>query len=409
MHRLTEKRVERAKPGRHCDGGGLILKVTASGRKTWVFRFERRGRERWAGLGSLRDVSLADAREAARQARTLLREGKDPIDVRRMELAAQEAARAGSRTFRQCTEGFFRDHAAKWRHRATRVSFVTTMETYVYPHFGDMPVAAVTTAMVLRALGPIWHEKTVTARKVQQRIRGVLDWATAHGFRPEGLPNPAQWKGRLDAALPKPSEIIEVQHLPAMDYRDVPAFLATLRERDGVVARALEVLVLTAARTGEIVGARWEEIKIAERAWNLPAARTKTKQEHTVPLSDRVVEILERLPREEANPFLFIGARAGEHIGKAAMRDLLHRLTEQRVSVHAFRASFRTWAAERTAFPREIVESCLAHTLAQNSVEASYLRTSALERRREVMAAWASYCGDPEDATATVIAMRRGA
>jgi integrase len=281
-------------------------------------------------------------------------------------------------------------HCAGWKNAKHRQQWENTLVTYVSPVFGPLSVQAIDTDLVLKAIEPIWTEKPETASRVRGRIQVVLDWARARGYR-EGE-NPARWRGHLSHLLSDHSKIRRVKHHSALPFAELPRFLADLQLRDGISARALEFTVLTAGRTGETIGATWNEIDLARRIWTIPASRMKAEKEHRVPLSGRAVEILKSLPREDGNDHVFIGPKAGGPLSNMAMAAVLRRMGRSHITVHGFRSTFRDWAAERTNFPREIVEAALAHAI-DNKVEAAYRRGDLFEKRCRLIEAWAKFCG----------------
>jgi integrase len=414
--RLTTKRVAElvraGSPGHWCDGGSLYLKVGGSSSASWIFRYRRHGRLRDAGLGGVDTWSLAEARERARKFRQLLSDGLDPIDQRRAERDRAKVEAARAMTFRQCAESYVAAHQAEWKSAVHAKQWSTTLASYAYPVLGDLPVAAIDTALVMKALEPLWRVKPETASRVRGRIESVLDWATVRNYR--AGENPARWKGRLANLLPgrtaakaaKRRESGRSEHLAAMRYADVPAFLARLRGREGVLARAIEFAILTCARTNEVVGARWDEIDIAGRTWTVPSERMKAGKEHRIPLSDAAIEILMRLPDRDG--FVFPGTGPG-----APLRDfaLYNFLKSSRLkcpaTVHGFRSSFADWAVERTHFSREERELALAHKVG-TAVELAYRRSDMFERRRRLMQAWAAYCDGTEAGEVIPLAVGRG-
>ena len=295
-------------------------------------------------------------------------------------------------TFKEASEAYNALHEQKWRNEKHRKQFLASLACYAYPVLGNTPVASIDTAAVLRVVEPIWLSKTETASRVRGRIEGVLDWATVRGHRSGD--NPARWKGHLAGVLPPPSAVARSTHYPALPWRQVAGFMAELRMREDVPARALEFTILTAARTGEVVGARWSEIDLETNAWIIPAARMKSRREHRVPLSARAIEILLGLSREDGNSHIFIGARTGAGLGNMAMPDVLQQMDQKNVTVHGFRSTFRDWAAEATAHQNHVVEQALAHTIG-NAVEAAYRRGDLFEKRRHLMNDWAQFCGRP--------------
>jgi integrase len=354
------------------------------------------------GLGPLHTVSLAEARLAALEARQKLRKGIDPLDEQAEERAARALEAARTITFADAARQFFDQHEAKWRNDKHRRQFLSTLTTYAFPKIGKLPVADIDTGAVLRVIEPIWPEKTETANRVRSRIESVLDWATVRGYRTGD--NPARWKGHLGEVLPARGQIAKAVHHAALPFVELPSFIADLAEREGVAARALAFTILTAARTGEVIGAQWDEFDLGAKVWTIPAARMKAHREHRVPLTDAAVKVVRALPREDGNPFVFIGPRRGG-LSNMAMAQLLKRMHRGNITVHGMRSAFRDWAAERTAFPREIIEMCLAHAVA-GKVEAAYLRSDVLAKRRKLMAAWAEFALSPATA-GEVVSIRR--
>jgi integrase len=381
--RLTAKRVEHLhKPGRHPDGDGLYLQITPTGVKSWVLRYERTGRERMLGLGTLRDFTLKEARERARRARQLLVDGVDPIDAKRAQRTVPIL------TFAQATQAYAKLHEQKWT--ARRPQFLSSLRQHAFPVLGDMPLTAIDTPAVLRVIQPIWTTKTETASRVRQRIEAVLDWATVSGHRPKG-DNPARWRGHLDHVLPAPGAIAKVKHHAALPWGEVAAFMADLRGREGVAARALEFAILTAARTNEVVGLRWPEIDFGAATWTIPAQRMKTDKEHRVPLSEAALALLRKLYTEDGNDLIFIGAQAGRGLGDRALAEVLARMERSDITVHGFRSTFRDWAAEVSHHPNHVVEQALAHAIG-NAVERAYRRGDLFQKRRVLMQEWAQFC-----------------
>jgi integrase len=394
--RLTAKRVDHLhKPGRHPDGDGLYLQITPTGVKSWVLRYERNGRERMFGLGTLRDFSLKEARERARRARQLLADGVDPIDAKRAQRAVPTLI------FRQAVEMYAKLHEQKWT--ARRPQFLSSLRQHAFPILGDLPLAVIDTPAVLRVLEPIWTTKTETANRVRQRIEAVLDWATVSGHRPKG-DNPARWRGHLDHVLPAPGSIAKVKHHAALPWSEIAAFMVELRGREGVPARALEFAILTAARTNEVIGARWSEIDFSRGVWTIPADRMKADKEHRVPLSPPAIELLRHLYTETGNDSVFIGQQRGRGLGDRALAEVLARMGRADVTVHGFRSTFRDWAAEVSHFPNHVVEQALAHAIG-NAVERAYRRGDLFEKRRVLMQEWAQFCSRP--AAGTVVPLRR--
>jgi integrase len=402
--KLTALGVYRAKRrGYHGDGGGLFLQVSNSGAKSWVFRFKEGGRLREMGLGAAHTVSLAEAREKARECRRMRLGGIDPIEARKAGRAQARFEVQNAMTFEACAERYIAAHKAGWRNPKHAAQWPSTLSTYVYPIFGSLPVQAVDIGLVMKAVEPIWTDKPETASRVRGRIESVLDWATARGYR-QGE-NPARWRGHLENLLPKKSKIRRVQHHPALPYAEIGDFMAALKQQEGVPARALEFAILTVARTGEVISATWPEINFGERLWTVPAERMKAGKEHRVPLSAAVIAILEEMQKIRHGDFAFPGAKARRPLGNMALLIVLRRMGRGDLTTHGFRSSFRDWVAERTDFPSEVAEMALAHAVS-DKVEAAYRRSDLFEKRRRLMDAWARFCSGPEpDTSATVVSI----
>lgn len=400
MAKRQEKRiapvdVARKGPGLHADGWGLYLRVTEGGTRSWMFRYRLDGRStpRDMGLGRWPDVTLQEAREKARQLRLAKREGIDPIEAARTAKAARMAERAKSVTFEDCAARYVKAHAAGWRSAKHAAQWDSTLKLYAFPKFGRLPVQAIDTGMVVNVVEPLWSEKTVTASRLRGRIEAVLDWATARGLRTGD--NPARWKGLLENLLPAKSRVKRTKHHAALPYAEIGAFVAELRRQDGEAARALEFTILTAARTGETIGATWEEIDLKAAVWTVPAERIKAGKEHRVPLQARTVEILKQTPERERKGYLFAGRGQAAPLSNMAMLKLLERMGRDDLTVHGFRSCFRVWAAEQTNFAREVAEQALAHAI-PDKVEAAYRRTDLFDRRRQMMDAWAKFIDAPK-------------
>lgn len=388
---LTVKRIEKLKdPGRYRDERGLYLQVMSATNRSWLFRYERQGRERWMGLGPLHAFDLDEARERARVARKQLADGIDPVEAKKAERAARALEAAKAITFKEAANQYFNGHEQKWRNAKHRAQFLSTLEAYAFPHIGNLPVGAIDTGLVLKVIEPIWMSKTETASRVRSRIERVLDWATVRGYRAGD--NPACWRGHLDQVLPARGEIAKTEHHPALDYAEMAPFMASLAQRQGIAARALELTILTAARTGEVIGAKWDEIDFSAKTWTIPKGRMKMKREHRVPLSAEALAILEALPRE--GDFVFPGGRKATAISNMAMATVLRRMERTDITVHGFRSAFRDWAAERSAYPNHVVEMALAHAIG-DKVEAAYRRGDLFDHRQRLMADWDRYCHTP--------------
>lgn len=402
--RLTAIAVSKiSEPGRYGDGGGLVLQVSKWHTKAWLFRYERDGRERQMGLGSLATLTLAEARERARDCRKLLLEEVDPIETRRARRLQARLAQARGLTFKRCAELYIAAHLVGWKNKKHADQWPASLATYAYPTVGDLSVATIDTALVTKCLEPIWTQKPETAGRVRGRIESVLDWAKARGYR-DGE-NPARWRGHLDKLLPARSKVRRVKHLAALPYTELPALMAELRARQDISARALEFTILTVARTGEAIGARWPEFDFSKRLWHVPLERMKAARPHDVPLSERALAILKLLPLEKESNFVFIGARAGHPLSNMAMLEALRGLRPG-LTVHGFRSTFRDWAAERTNYPNHVVEMALAHAIG-DKVEAAYRRGDLIEKRRCLMNDWARYCHQSASRPAKIIAFKR--
>lgn len=366
-----------AEKGYHADGGGLYLKIDAS--KRWVFRFTRAGKPREMGLGPVHTVSLAEARQAAREARQDMLAGADPIEKR----AAQRAAQAAVQTFEKAAAAYIAEHKNGWRNAKHAEQWTSTLAAYAEPVIGAKPWDHVTTDDVLRILKPIWSTKTETATRVRQRIEAVLGAEIARSRR--DLPNPARWRGHLDKLLPKPSSVSPVQHFPALHYSKLPDFMEDLREEQGTAARSLEFVILTAARSGMVLGATAAEI--AGDVWTVPSARMKTKRAHEIPLSKAAKALV-----TVDTGLLFPHPISGNPLSENAMLALLERMKRTDITVHGFRSTFKGWADELGDFPDDLSEIALAHVIKDKS-KAAYKREAQVEKRRTMMEAWAAYCG----------------
>jgi integrase len=412
---LTPLAVKNAKPGRHADGGGLQLLVKESGARSWVYRFMLNGKSRDVGLGPAAGPgakALVDARDDAINLRRLVKAGIDPLQQRVEETAqaaaaAQEAVVAGI-TFKASAQAYIAAHEASWRNEKHRWQWGATLEAFVYPTMGDIAVADIDTSHVMAVLEPIWSSKPETASRVRGRIETVLDAAKARGHRDEE--NPARWRGHIDKMLPKPAKAKAERnriagsdgHHRALPYADLPTFMDRLHAREAVAALALEFTILTAARSGEVLGATWPEVDLEAAVWTVPAARMKAGKEHRVPLSARAVEILTAIGKAKGK-YLFPG-NSNDTLSVMAMTMLLRRMKVD-ATPHGFRSSFRDWAAESTGYAHEVCEMALAHTIG-NKAEAAYRRGDLFEKRRRLMADWATYCTTPAAAGGTVTPIR---
>lgn len=394
-NRLTALSVRHAKdPGYYTDGRGLVLQVSAVGTKSWIFRYRFGSKRHEMGLGSCEFVSLSRARELAQDCRQLLSEGRNPLVERRQARATQIVARARQMTFDQCAAAYLKAHSSSWRNPKHAAQWSSTLATYATPVIGALPVDAIDTELVVKVLAPIWTTKTETATRLRGRIESVLDWATVSKFRHGD--NPARWHGHLDFLLANPNKVAPVKNPPALPWLHMAAFMADLRRKEGVSARALEFTILTAARSGETRGAGWHEVNLAQRLWTVPAARMKAGREHRVPLSDAAIALLRGLPDQDG--LLFPGQKR-QPLSDMSLSAVLRRMGRPDITVHGFRSTFRDWSAEApgNAFPREVCEHALAHSL-PDRVEAAYQCGDLFGKRIVLMQAWADFCGGGQSA-----------
>jgi integrase len=337
-------------------------------------------------------VSLAEAREKALACRKMRLDGVDPIAARRERRIAAKVEAAKAITFRDAAEKFIDAHKAGWRNARHALQWPATLEAYVYPVFGSLPVSAIDTALVMKAIEPVWKTTPETASRVRGRIESVLDWAAAREHRRGD--NPARWRGHLENLLPKRNKVRRVKHLAALPYQQIGELMPALREEDGIAARALEFTILTAARSGEVFGARWDEFDLNERLWVIPGERMKAGKEHRVPLSDAAIAVIQHMAAIRRSDYVFPSGGRGGPLRPMAMLMVLRRMGHGDLTVHGFRSSFRDWAAERTAFPAEVAEMALAHAVS-NKVEAAYRRGDMFQKRRQLADAWAAFCDSP--------------
>lgn len=398
LNKLSARAVESvSKRGRYSDGGGLVLQISKWGTKSWIFRYERDGRDRHMGLGPLVDLSLLEAREKAARCRKLLLDGIDPQEARAAERQERAEEIARSVPFEECGELYLAAYEPTWRNPKHRAQWRSTLKTYVYPVIGKLPASAVDTTLVMKILEPIWHAKPETAGRVRGRIESIWDWAKGRGYCVGE--NPARWKGHLEHQLPKRSKVRRVRHHPALPYADLPAFMAELRTREGQSARALEFTILTAARTGAVIGGLLSEVDFKAKIWTVPPERAGTKivgedaKPRRVPLCDRAIWLLENAERDEGNPHLFAGAEPGDALSNMAMLELMREMRPGYVP-HGFRSTFKDWCSETTNYPSEVSEAALWHAVA-DKVEAAYRRGELFKKRQRLMDEWARYCARP--------------
>jgi integrase len=378
---------------------GLLVQITPTGAKTWILRTQVGEKRREIGLGGYPDVTLAGARERARQAKDAIRQGIDPVEQRKAARAALVASQGRGLTFAKAVERYLETRLAEFRNDKHRRQWRATLDTYATPIIGKMHVADLDVTDIVRVLEPIWSTKTETASRLRGRIEAVLAWATVSGHRQGD--NPARWKGNLNAVLAKPSKVSKTEHHPALSLADAPAWFADLSKRSGTATRALEFLAMTAARSGEVRGAKWAEIGLTAKVWIIPAERMKAAKEHRVPLTDEAVKLLEGLARFEGIDLIFPAARGGM-LSDAALSACMKRIhaahqggfidtrTGRPAVPHGVRSTFRDWTAERTEYPRDMAEIALAHVVG-SEVERAYRRGDMIEKRRAMMSGWVRF------------------
>lgn len=385
IHRLSALQVGRIKePGVYPDGNGLYLQVTEHGTKSWIHRYTLAGKARWMGLGSLEFVSLSEARTLTVANRKLLHEGIDPIDSRKAHKRVMVYQRAEDTTFATCATRYIEAHRSGWKNPKHVMQWGNTLVTYANPTIGKISVDQITVAMIEDILRPIWIKKPETADRVRGRIEKILGWAKVQGYRDGD--NPAAWKENLDHILPRRNQRI-IKHHKALPYSEVEVFWKGLDTKTGYGVEALRILVLTATRTREAIGAEWKEFDLKRKIWTIPAERMKTKKLHRIPLSIKTVELLQNMQRLHQAKFVFPGMKVGRHMTGEAM---LKCLEGRPITLHGFRSTFRDWADEQTDYPRDIIESALAHDF-KTDVEAAYRRGDQLEKRRPLMEDWARF------------------
>lgn len=391
--------VRLTKPGLHFVGGvdGLALQVVPSGARSWILRMMVGDKRRDMGLGGFPDVTLALARDAARQARAKVKLGIDPIDEARANVSQLKASQAAALTFDQCTAAYIKAKTSEWRNTKHAQQWVNTLTTYASPVMGSLLVRDIGLPHVLAVLEPIWTDKTVTASRLRGRIESILSWATTREYR--SGENPARWRGHLDTVLAGPNKIKNEEHYPTVQVSELGKFMVDLRGKSGTGVKALEFGILNASRSGEVRGATWSEIDLSAKLWTIPATRMKAKRAHRVPLSDVSVDLLKAIPRFEKSDLVFLSPR-GKQLSDMTLSQLMRRMNykskDGRTAVpHGFRGTFKVWAHERTTLARELVEMTLAHQT-ENKIEAAYFDTDLMEKRARLMATWAKFCGTLE-------------
>jgi integrase len=404
VDRLVKAKAKARRPGWYHDGHGLYLQI-AEGGASWVYRYMLNGRARWMGLGSAVDaITLAEARERAREARKLLVDRVDPIERRHSELAAQRVAGATTMSFQECADAFIASHEAGWSSAVHRRQWKNSLAKHVYPVIGDLPVHAIDTKLVMKVVEPLWKSKVETASRIRGRIEGILDWAKVRGYR--AGENPGRWRGHLEHQLPARRKVRRVEHFAAIPFGEIPGFMAELRRQDGVAARAVEFAILTAARSGETRYAQWSEFNLLDKVWVLPPERMKAQREHRVPLSARALAILQEMQahRIADDGFVFPGGKVGRPLADTVLLRLLQRI-RRGLTLHGFRSTFSDWAHECTSYSNHVIEQALAHAVG-NAVERAYRRGDLFEKRRRLMDAWAEFCGKPAASQSAVISLR---
>jgi integrase len=386
-------------PGDYLDGRGLYLQVRSKSSKSWLLKYSIEKRAREMGLGPAADIPLATARELRDRHRALLKQGIDPLEHKEAEKSAKALERAKAITFKDACARYIAANRAGWKNIKHAAQWEATLKAYAYPIIGALPVQAIDTALVMAVLDPIWSTKPETASRVRGRIESVISAAKARGeFKGE---NPATWKGHLDNLLPKTSKVRKVENHAALPYADLPAFIMDLRQREGIAAAAMEFLILTAARTGEVLGATWDELDLRKSVWTIPGERMKNGKEHQVPLSPPAVAVLERMSKLTNGEFVFFGQSSGRSLSNMALLVLLRRMKRTDITSHGFRSTFRDWAAER-GYQDPVAEAALAHSV-PDAVVAAYKRTTFFEMRKKMMDDWAAFATSDPTQSADVL------
>jgi len=408
MEKLTALEVKKlTKPGLYGDGGGLTLQITKAGTKSWLFRYMIAGKPYGMGLGPVHTITLAEARQKAMEARKQLIDGINPLEAKKRRKIASALAKAKLMTFDQCAEAYIEAHRASWKNAKHADQWGNTIDTYASPIIGALPVAEIDTALVMKVLtqkdaagAQFWESKTETASRLRGRIESILGWATTSGFRTGD--NPARWRGHLENLLANISKASRTKNHPSLPWQRMGEVMQALRKREGTAARAVEFVILTACRSGEVRGAKWAEIDLDAKLWTIPGERMKAKREHEVPLSDEAIALLKALPRIEDCELVFPGTKA-QQLSDMSLTAVIRRMNGddvpiwtdkegKTITVHGFRSTFRMWAAESTNYPREVAEHALAHQL-PDAVERAYQRGTQFTKRAKMMADWAKYCG----------------
>ena len=387
-HKLSALTISKmSKPGVYGDGAGLYIRVTESGSKHWIHRFTLSGKAHWMGLGPYPEITLEKARQATLDARRLGLEGINPITER----DAEKARKHGAITFQECADQYIASHRSGWKNPKHIDQWTNTIATYCGPIIGKLPVNEVTVGLIMRVLDPIWATKAETASRLRGRIESILDWATVRGYRTGD--NPARWKGQLDHLLPKASRVKRITHHAALAYAEMGEFMGKLHQQAGNGAKALEFAILTACRSGEVRLATWEEINLKDRVWIIPAERMKAGKEHRIPLSDAAIAVLKQM--DQSTNLIFPGRSEGRPLSDMSLTAVLRRMNRGDLTAHGFRSTFRDWASESTAYPRDVAEMALAHAIG-DKVEAAYRRGDLFTKRTRMMEDWARFCNQTQ-------------
>lgn len=417
VKRLTHavsKTTGKAYNGLHPVGGvaGLLLQVTPTGGKSWIYRTRVAGKRRNIGVGGFPDVTLAQAREKARELRELINKGIDPVEESKAVRRAQKAARLANITFAEAMDRYIDMKSKEFKNPRQAQQWTNSLTTYAVPHLGKVPVREIELPHVKAVLDPIWESKTETANRVRARMENILGWCAIHGYR--SAENPARWQGYLDEVYPSPEKIKKKAHFSALPVDQVPQFFKDLQKRTGTAARALEFLVLTAARTNEVIGDKrigkpgitWQEVDVERRVWTVPAERMKSGKEHKVPLTDAAVSVLEGMRTEGAQPDALIFAGPDGAIPSNNFLSALLKRMKQPVTAHGFRSTFKDWCREYTGYADEVSELALAH-VNSDATRAAYARSELIDKRRSLMQDWEQFCYHGKvDRSGTVVAMR---
>lgn len=388
--KLSALAVNKAKTkGLYSDGGGLYLRISSAGVKSWAFRYMLDGKSREMGLGAIHVIALAEARNKAADCRKLLLQKIDPIKSRKEEENILRLAQAKTITFKQCAELYISSHKDGWRNKKHIQQWENTLKTYAYPFIENVSVQDVDVVLVMKILEPIWKAKPETASRLRGRIEAILDWANAREYR-KGE-NPARWRGHIQNLLPARSKIRKIKHHPALNYEEINEFILELKKQNDLSAKALEFLILTATRTSEVTNAKWDEINLEKKVWVIPAHRIKAQREHKIPLSENALIILKEMKYIKSGEYVFSGRNPIKPMSNMAMLELLKRMKKTDITIHGFRSTFRDWAAEQTNFAREVAEMALAHAVG-DKVEAAYRRGDLFDKRTKLMEAWEKYC-----------------